>query len=63
MEALGYHDETLGRQKFYEARGYAVSDCFNQYTDNNYSGGFSLANLKTQIDAGHPVLLNLRAIL
>jgi hypothetical protein len=59
METLGFNDGTLGRRNFYKAQGYAVSDCYNQNTDNNYSGGFSLANFKTQIDAGHPVLLNL----
>ncbi|HOG58508.1 MAG TPA: hypothetical protein PK137_00665 [Anaerolineaceae bacterium] len=51
-------DGTYGRKLFYEARGYTVTDCFNQKTDNN-SGGFTLANFKAEIDAGHPVLLNL----
>jgi|GEM_PF-2343812 len=51
-------DGTYGRKLFYEARGYSVSDCYNQKTDNN-SGGFTLANFKAEIDAGHPVLLNL----
>jgi hypothetical protein len=52
-------DGTYGRKLFYEARGYAVTDCFNQYTNNRESGGFSLANYRAQIDAGQPVLLNL----
>ena len=51
-------DGTYGRKLFYEARGYTVTDCYNQKTDNN-SGGFTLANFKAEIDAGHPVLLNL----
>ena len=51
-------DGTYGRKLFYEARGYTVTDCFNQKTDNN-SGGFTPANFKAEIDAGHPVLLNL----
>jgi len=51
-------DGTYGRKLFYEARGYTVTDCFNQKTDNN-SGGFTLANFQAEIDAGHPVLLNL----
>ena len=51
-------DGTYGRKLFYEARGYSVTDCYNQNTDNN-SGGFTLANYKSEIDAGHPVLLNL----
>ena len=52
-------DGTYGRKLFYEARGYTVSDCYNQKTDNTVSGGFSLANFQAEIDAGHPVLLNL----
>jgi hypothetical protein len=52
-------DGTYGRKLFYEARGYTVSDCYNQNTDNNYAGGFSLANFQAEIDAGNPVLLNL----
>jgi hypothetical protein len=52
-------DGTYGRKLFYEARGYTVSDCYNQSTDNIASGGFSFANFKAEIDAGHPVLLNL----
>jgi hypothetical protein len=51
-------DGTYGRKLFYEARGYIVTDCYNQRTDNN-SGGFTLANFKAEIDAGHPVLINL----
>ena len=52
-------DGTYGRKLFYQARGYTVSDCYNQNTDNNYSGGFSLANFQAEINAGHPVMLNL----
>jgi len=52
-------DGTYGRKLFYEARGYTVNDCFNQMTDNKYTGGFSLADFQAEIDAGHPVLLNL----
>jgi hypothetical protein len=51
-------DGTYGRKLFYEARGYSVSDCYNQKTDNN-AGGFTLANFQAEIDAGNPVLLNL----
>ena len=59
MPALGVADKdgTYGRMLFYQARGYLVGDCYNQKIDN--SGGFTLANLKTEIDAGYPVLLNL----
>ncbi len=61
MEGFGIDDEdgTYGRKLFYEARGYTVSDCYNQNTDNEFSGGFSLADFQAEIDAGHPVLLNL----
>jgi hypothetical protein len=51
-------DGTYGRKLFYEARGYTVTDCYNQRTD--VLGGFSLADFQAEIDAGHPVLLNLR---
>ena len=52
-------DGTYGRKLFYEAKGYTVTDCFNQPTDNNFSGGFSLANFKAEVDGGNPVLINL----
>ncbi|MGE5123550.1 MAG: hypothetical protein ACM3H7_03475 [Acidobacteriaceae bacterium] len=51
-------DGTYGRKLFYEARGYPVTDCYNQKTDNN-QGGFTLANFQAEINAGNPVLLNL----
>jgi len=52
-------DGTYGRKLFYEARGYAVSDCYNQDTDNKVAGGFSFAQYQVEIDAGRPVMLNL----
>ena len=52
-------DGTLGRKLFYEARGYTVTDCYNQKTDNKISGGFSFAQFKAEINAGRPVMLNL----
>jgi hypothetical protein len=52
-------DGGYGRKLFYEARGYSVSECYNQRTDNVASGGFSFANYKAQIDAGYPVIINL----
>ncbi|HCU56809.1 MAG TPA: hypothetical protein DF984_01020 [Anaerolineaceae bacterium] len=51
-------DGTYGRKLFYEARGYTVTDCFYQQTDNKVSGGFSLLDFQAEIDAGHPVLIN-----
>jgi hypothetical protein len=62
MESSGIADEdgTYGRKLFYEARGYAVTDCYTQMTDNKRRGGFSFAQYKAEIDAGRPVLLNLQ---
>ena len=60
---VGYNihtkDGTYGRKLFYEARGYTVTDCYSQKTDNTISGGFSFAQFKAEIDAGRPVMLNL----
>ena len=52
-------DGTYGRKLFYEARGYTVTECYSQNTDNTVAGGFSLANFQAEINAGRPVLLNL----
>ncbi|MCX6034295.1 MAG: hypothetical protein NTV38_04865 [Chloroflexi bacterium] len=57
-------DGTLGRKLFYEARGYTVTDCYNQFTDIRngdpwITGGFSFAQFKAEIDAGRPVMINL----
>jgi hypothetical protein len=51
-------DGTYGRKLFYEARGYTVTDCYNQPTDNYITGGFNLADFQAEIDSGHPVLIN-----
>jgi len=61
MEAGGIaaKDGTYGRKLFYEARGYTVTGCYTQMTDNKHAGGFSFAQYKAEIDAGRPVLLNL----
>ena len=55
---IDIYDGTYGRKLFYEARGFTVTDCYNQKTDNN-SGGFSFAQFKAEIDADRPVMLNL----
>jgi hypothetical protein len=57
-DPINLKDGTLGRKLFYEARGYTVTDCYNQKTDNN-GGGFTYAMYKAEIDAGRPVMLNL----
>ena len=64
---LHSNDGTFGRKLFYEARGYTVTDCYTQVTDNfmavrGYSGGFTLEDYKAQIDAGNPVLLNMMGV-
>ncbi len=61
MENYGvaHTDGTYGRKLFYEERGYEVAECYSQMTDNKIGGGFSFADYKVQIDAGHPVLINL----
>jgi hypothetical protein len=59
MASNALYDGTLGRKLFYEARGYTITDCYNQKTDNTIAGGFSFAQFKTEIDAGRPVMLNL----
>jgi len=61
MEAnlIADRDGTYGRKLFYEARGYTVTACYNQKTDNTIAGGFSFVQFKAEIDAGRPVMLNL----
>jgi len=61
METYGIHtnDGTYGRKLFYEARGYTVTDCYSQSTDNIIAGGFSFSQFMAEIDAGRPVMLNL----
>ncbi len=52
-------DGTLGRKQFYESKGYAVAECYNQPTDNIIPGGFSYAQYKAEIEAGRPVMIGL----
>lgn len=59
MESQGFPDGTVGRKNFYQARGYTVTDCYNQRTDNSIAGGFTFTQYKAEIDAGRPVMLNL----
>jgi hypothetical protein len=60
LVSIGYtEDGTLGRRQFYQARGYTVTTCYNQKTDNTITNGFSFAQYKAEIDAGRPVMLNL----
>ena len=57
---IDQYDGTYGRKLFYEARGYTVTECYNQFIDPYVSGSFSLADFQAEIDAGHPVLINLQ---
>src|SRR5208337_600037 len=41
MAGLSPPDGTYGREQFYLARGYSVTTCYNQQTDNQVTGGFS----------------------
>jgi hypothetical protein len=59
MQSQHLPDGTLGRKNFYEARGYSVTECYNQRTNNVVTGGFSLAQFRAEIDAGRPVMLGL----
>lgn len=59
IEANGWPDGTLGRKEFYEARGYTVTECYNQRTENIVTGAFSLADFQAEINGGHPVFINL----
>ena len=52
-------DGTLGIKLFYEARGYAVSEAYNQPTDNVVAGGFSFNQFKAEIDSGRRVMIHL----
>ncbi len=54
------NDGTVGRKNYYQSRGYTVTECFNQRTDNSIAGGFSLSQFKQEIDAGRPVMINLQ---
>jgi Leucine-rich repeat (LRR) protein len=59
LNEIAHLDGTFGRKLFYEARGYTVTDCYNQQTDNQINGGFSFIDYQAEINSGHPVLINL----
>jgi YD repeat-containing protein len=62
LEGSGHapYDGTYGIKLFYGARGYTVTDCYSQATDNVIAGGFSFSQFQAEIDAGRPVLINLQ---
>ena len=53
------YDGAYGRKLFYEARGYEVTDCFTQLTNNIIpETGFTFGQYKNEIDAGRPVMIH-----
>ncbi len=56
---VSQNDGTYGRKLFYEARGYDVTECYNQLAETHVDTGFSLSDFQNEIDSGHPVILNL----
>lgn len=49
-----------GMRLFAESRGYQVLENYTQKIDALYSGGFSLADYRAEIDAGYPVMIQLQ---
>ena len=57
------YDGGVGFEQFYESRGYAVTTAYNQYIrgkGSNPALGFTYDQYKTEIDAGRPVMIQLR---
>lgn len=59
INLLSPEDGTVGLRNFYTDRGYAVTNCYAQYTNNIQGGGFTFEQYKAEIDAGRPVLIYL----
>jgi hypothetical protein len=60
LEGLGVEDDDgcYGFKLFFESRGYTVVSCFSQQIiEEGLPYGFTFAQYKAQIDAGHPVLI------
>jgi len=47
-----------GMRLFAESRGYTVEENYTQLIDAMISGGFSLANYRTEINNGYPVMIH-----
>ncbi len=61
LEGLGVQndDGMYGLKLFYQSRGYSISECFTQpIVEEGLTYGFTYAQFKAQIDAGHPVLIH-----
>ncbi len=61
MEGYGIHNQDggYGFKLFFESCGYTVTEMYNQNIDSIATGGFSFAQYKAEIDAGHPVLIHI----
>ncbi len=60
MESYGIQDRdgAYGMKLFFESRGYTVTALYTQKIDTLYSGGFTFAQYKSEIDAGRPVMIH-----
>lgn len=60
MEEYNIHnlDGAYGMKLFFESRGYVVDTLYTQKIDSVVAGGFSFAQYMAEIDAGHPVMIN-----
>jgi hypothetical protein len=55
-----YRDGTLGRKRYYEAKGYQVTKCFNARTNHINGGPFSFGHFVYEINHGNPVFIHLQ---
>lgn len=60
MESYDIQDKdgAYGLKRFFESRGYQVTELYTQKIDTAASGGFTFNQYKAEIDAGHPVLIH-----
>ena len=59
---MGEHDGCYGMRRFVESRGYIVLENFNQYIYgyNNNTDGFTFDDYMAEIDAGRPVIIQVK---
>ncbi len=50
-------DAAYGLKRFFESKGYEVTELYTQRIDADATGGFSFNQFKEEIDAGHPILI------
>jgi Peptidase_C39 like family len=60
-----YKDAIHGLRQYYESLGYRVLNNYNQYivgqAPGNHNNGFTFENFKAEIDAGRPIIINLKS--